>query len=115
MIKRALGVDDGYDDDNDNWLEENLTTGGTTMAQKYQDRQRKSPSNNANDINPEKIVQSKLSIISKLQKYKIGDNDKLEAIKKSLIDDGSFTQEGNDYLEEKYGEYKKMTKKDSEE
>ena len=115
MIKRALGVDDGYDDDNENWLEENLTTGGTTMAQKYQDRQRKSPSNNANDIDPEKIVQSKLSIISKLQKYKIGDNDKLEAIKKSLIDDGSFTQEGNDYLEEKYGEYKKMTKKDSEE
>ena len=111
MIKRALGVDDDYG----NWLEENLTGGGTTMAQKYQDRQRKSPSNNANDIDPEKIVLSKLSIISKLQKYKIGDNDKLEAIKKSLIDDGSFTQEGNDYLEEKYGEYKKMTKKDSEE
>jgi hypothetical protein len=111
MIKRALGVDDDYE----NWLEENLTAGGTTMAQKYQDRQRKSPSNNANDIDPEKIVQSKISIISKLQKYKIGDNDKLEAIKKSLIEDESFTQEGYDYLEEKYGEYKKMTKKDSEE
>jgi len=113
--KDELFADDGYDDDNENWLEENLTTGGTTLAQKYQDRQTKSPSNNANDIDPEKIVESKLSIIAKLQKYKMGDNDKLEAIKKSLIDDGSFTQEGNDYLEEQYAEYKKMTKKDSEE
>ena len=83
MNKRALGVDDDYD----NWLEENLTTGGTTIAQKYQDRQRKSPSNNANDIDPEKIIESKLCIIAKLQKYKMGDNDKLEAIKKSLIDE----------------------------
>ena len=107
-----MGADDDYD--YGNWLEENLTAGGTTIAQKYRDLQRKSPSNNANDIDPEKIVQSKISIISKLQKYKIGANDKLEAIKKSLIDDGSFTQEGNDYLEEKYAEYKKMTKKDSE-
>jgi len=105
----------GYDYDYKNWLEENFMAGDTPMAQKLQDLQSKSPSNNANDINPEKIVQSKLSIISKLQKYKIGDNDKLEAIKKSLIEDGSFTQEGYDYLEEKYGEYKKMTKKDSEE
>jgi len=44
----------------------------------------------------------------------MGDYDKLEAIKKSLIDDGSFTQEANDYLEEKYAEYKKISKKDPE-
>ena len=108
-----MGAD--YDYDYENWLNENLLAGNTPMTQKFQDLQSKSPSNNANDIDPEKIVQSKLSIISKLQKYKIGDNDKLEAIKKPLIEDGSFTQEGYDYLEEKYGEYKKMTKKDSEE
>jgi hypothetical protein len=32
---------------------------------------------------------------------KIGDNEKSEAIKKSLIDNDSFTQEDSDNLEEK--------------
>ncbi len=61
------------------------------------------------ETEPEKIIENKLRIISKLQEHKIGDIYKLEAIKKSLIDDGSFTLEVNDYLEKKYEEYKKLS------
>jgi len=67
-----------------------------------------SQSDNVDDIEPEQIIENKLHIISKLLEYKIGDYHKLELIKQSLITDGSFTLEDNDYLEEKYEEYKKL-------
>ena len=54
----------------------------------------------------DKIIQDKLDIISKLKESEIGDNEKLETIKKLLIENGSFTQEDTDYLEKKYAEYK---------
>jgi len=74
-----------------------------------------SQSDNVDDIEPEQIIENKLHIISKLLEYKIGDYHKLELIKQSLIVDGSFTLEDNDYLEEKYEEYKKLAKKKSDE
>jgi len=69
--------------------------------------QKDSQSDNVDDIEPKQIIENKLHIISKLLEYKIGDYHKLQLIKQSLIDDGSFTLEVNDYLEEKYEEYKK--------
>jgi len=113
--KDEFYADDDYVDDYDNKLEENLTTGNIAMEQKYQDMQTDSQSNYVDGFDPEKIIENNLRIISELQKHKIGDNDKLEAIKKSLIEDESFTQEANEYLEEKYEEYKKIAKKDPEE
>lgn len=62
------------------------------------------------EIQLDKIIENKLYIISKLQEHKIGDNEKLNAIKKSLIGDGSFTQEENEYLNTKYEEYQKTGK-----
>jgi len=38
----------------------------------------------------------------------------LEAIKKSMIADSSFSKKDNDYLQTKYEEYKKVIKKESE-
>jgi len=98
-----------YDDE-----EKGLTPRSKPIEQKFQEMQKGSLSNNVVDTEPEQIIENKLSIISKLQEYKIGDNHKLEEIKQSLIADGSFTQETNDYLEAKYEEYKKVIKKESE-
>ena len=53
-------------------------------------------------------------MISKLQERKIGNYEKLEAIKKSMIADSSFSKKDNDYLQTKYEEYKKVIKKESE-
>ena len=85
------------------------------MAPNFQEMQEDSQLDNIDDIEPEQIIENKLRIISKLQEYKIGDNHKLEEIKQLLIADGSFTQEANDYLEEKYEEYKKIAETDSDE
>lgn len=63
-------------------------------------------SDSGNSIEPYKIIENKIKMISKLQENKIGDFEKLEEIKKSMINDGSFTQADNEYLEEKYDEYK---------
>ena len=82
------------------------------MLKKFQDMQVGQESNSAKDILPPQIIKNKLRIISKLQECKIGDNDRLEAIKKSLKDGDIFTKNDNDYLETKYEEYKKTTKKD---
>ena len=85
------------------------------IEQRFQEMQKDSQSDNVDDIEPEQIIENKLHIISKLLEYKIGDYHKLELIKQSLIADGSFTIEANDYLEAKYEEYKKITKKKSDE
>jgi len=115
--KRNKGEDDEdseyyeyYDDE-----EKGLTPRSNPMAQNFQEMQASSLLDTVNDIEPEQIIENKLRIISKLQEYKIGDNHQLEQIKQSLIADGSFTQEANDYLEAKYEEYKKMAETDSEE
>ncbi len=112
--KRNSGKDDELSEDYE-YDEKNSVIEDAPLTKKFQDMQTDSQSNDVNDFDPEKIIENNLRIISELQKHKIGDNDKLEAIKKSLIEDESFTQEASEYLEEKYEEYKKITKKDSEE
>ena len=97
-----------YDDD-----EKVFTPRSKPMAPNFQEMQKDSHIENIDDIEPDQIIENKLRIISKLEEYKIGDNHKLEEIKQLLIADGSFTQEANDYLEAKYEEYKKLTKKKS--
>ena len=49
-----------------------------------------------NTLDPDDLIQNKVRMISKLQENKIGDHEKLEEIKKTLIDFGSFTKEDND-------------------
>ena len=84
------------------------------MATKFQKKQTRSQADYEKKIPLEQIIKSKVRLISKLQEHKIGNYEKLEAIKKSLIADASFTQKDNDYLETKYEEYKKVIKKESE-
>jgi len=116
VIKKRSKADDEDSEDYEYYDDEEkgLTPRSKPMAPNFQEMQAGSQLDTANDIEPEQIIENKLSIISKLQEYKIGDNHKLEEIKQSLIDDGSFTLEANDYLEEKYEEYKKVIKKESE-
>jgi len=84
------------------------------MATKFQKKQVRSQADYEKKIPLEQIIKNKVRKISKLQEHKIGDYEKLEAIKKSLLADASFTQKDNDYLETKYEEYKKVVKKESE-
>ena len=116
LIKKRSKKDDEefaeYDDDDD---EKVFTPRSKPMAPNFQEMQKDSHIENIDDIEPDQIIENKLRIISKLEEYKIGDNHKLEEIKQLLIADGSFTQEANDYLETKYEEYKKLTKKKSNE
>ncbi len=107
-------------DDDDDFVEYDhdekvFTPRSEPMAPNFQEMQKDSHIENIDDIEPDQIIENKLRIISKLEEYKIGDNHKLEEIKQLLIADGSFTQEANDYLEAKYEEYKKLTKKKSNE
>jgi len=76
-------------------------------TKKFQDMQTGSQSDSGNNMEPHKIIENKLQMISKLQENKIGDFEKLEEIKKSLINEGVFSEDDYEYLEEKYDEYKK--------
>jgi len=84
------------------------------MSTKFQNKQTLSQAGYKKQIPLEQIIKKKVRMISELQERKIGNYEKLEAIKKSLIDDATFTQKDNDYLETKYEEYKKVKKKESE-
>lgn len=64
----------------------------------------------SNTLDPEYLIQNKIRMISKLQENSVGDYEKLEKIKKDLIDYGSFTKADNDYLEEQLAEYEKIAK-----
>jgi len=84
------------------------------MATKFQNKQTRSQAGYEKKIPLEQIIKSKVRMISKLQERKIGNYEKLEAIKKSMIADSSFSKKDNDYLQTKYEEYKKVIKKESE-
>jgi len=84
------------------------------FLKKFQDLQVKEESKITDGIHPRQIIKNKLRIISELQDHKFGDNNRLDAIKKSLKTGDDFTKEDNDYLETKYDEYKKKQKNDSE-
>ncbi|MDH3676931.1 MAG: hypothetical protein OEQ12_01360 [Nitrosopumilus sp.] len=78
------------------------------IIERFQDMQAKPTSDSVKNDQLDEMIDKKVGMISKLQENKIGDYDKLEFIKKSLIDNDHFNQESNDYLEEKYEEYKKI-------
>ncbi len=85
-----------------------------SMATKFLNKQTRSQADYEKKIPLEQIIKSKIRMISKLQERKIGNYEKLEAIKKSMIADSSFSKKDNDYLQTKYEEYKKVIKKESE-
>ena len=58
------------------------------------------------DHNP--MIENKIKMILKLEKYHIGDRAKLDEIKNSLLVEGSFTKKDNDYIEKSYEQYKKI-------
>jgi len=60
------------------------------------------------------MMENKVRMVTTLQENNLGDYDRLENIKKDLIDSGTFTEESNDYLEENYEEYKKITRANEE-
>ena len=110
IIKKSNSDDDEFSDDE---FEDDSIIETSTLTPKFQDLQTGSQSDSSNGLEPHHIIEDKIQRILKLQENKIGDYNKLEAIKKSLIDDGAFTKEDNDYLEEKFKEYKKNTDNDS--
>jgi len=81
---------------------------------KFQEIHTQTDPDNVNALDPEYLIQNKVRMISKLQENKIGDNGKLEKIKKDLIDYGTFTKEDNEYLEEQFKEYEKITESKDE-
>lgn len=84
------------------------------MSEKFQDMQTRTKSKKENIQSPEQFIENKIRLISKLQENNIGDYEKLEKIKKSLIADGSFNIKDNKYIESKLEEYEKAGKKESE-
>ena len=96
-------LSEDYEDDEES--EKDILIENASISKKFEDMQ-DSQSSPTDEAQIDKIIQDKLDIISKLKESKIGENEKLEAIKKSLIENGSFTQDDTDYLEKKYAEYK---------
>jgi len=94
--------------------ENNPVIENMAIATKFQKMQTRSQADYEKKIPLEQIIKKKVRVISKLQEHNIGNYEKLEAIKKSLIADATFTQKDNDYLQTKYEEYKKVIKKESE-
>jgi len=84
------------------------------LTENFQDMQADSQ-NYQYALDAESLIESRVRMILKLQENKIGDYDRLEFIKKSLIIGGSFALEDNIYLGTKYDEYKKIVKEDSKE
>ncbi len=79
-----------------------------SITQKIHDRFGNSQPEIVKGIDPELIIENKLHLILKLEEYKIGDKTRLETIKESLITEGVFTKNDNDYIETIYEQYKKI-------
>jgi len=105
---RNKGKDDEFSEDYDDEESKNENIiENASISKKFQEMQDLT-SNNSNEVEIDEIIENKLHIITKLQEHQIGDNEKLENIKKSLVEKGSFSQEENDYLDLKYDEYKRI-------
>ena len=109
VIKKISSNDDDLDDDFEEESEEPLFENP-----EFQEIKTGTEADDANTLDPEDLIQNKVRMISKLQENKIGDHEKLEEIKKTLIDFGSFTKEDNDYLEEQFAEYEKIANPEDE-
>ena len=105
---------DELSEDYDNDAEEYSVIENAPLTKKFQDMQTETQSDSENFVPLDQVIETKIQIISILQENKIGDHAKLDSIKISLFGDGTFTQEDNEYLEEKYEEFKKISKTDSE-
>ena len=101
--KNKDDLSEDYEDDEES--NNDILIENASISKKFEDMQ-DSQSSPTDETHIDKIIQDKLDIISKLKESDIGENEKLDAIKKSLIENGSFTQEDTDYLEKKYAEYK---------
>jgi hypothetical protein len=101
--KNKDDLSEDYEDDEES--DNDILIENASISKKFEDMQ-DSQSSSTDEAHIDKIIQDKLDIISKLKESDIGENEKLDAIKKSLIENGSFTQEDTDYLEKKYAEYK---------
>lgn len=101
VIKKLGSNDDDLEDDFEEDSEEPL-------FENPEFQEIKTDADDANALDPEVLIQHKIRMISKLQENKIGENEKLEKIKKDLKDYGTFTKEDNDYLEEQFAEYEKI-------
>jgi hypothetical protein len=103
VIKKLGSNDDDLEDDFEEDSEEPLFENP-----EFQEIKTDAEADDANALDPEVLIQHKIRMISKLQENKIGENEKLEKIKKDLKDYGTFTKEDNDYLEEQFAEYEKI-------
>ncbi|HUT05802.1 MAG TPA: lamin tail domain-containing protein [Nitrosopumilaceae archaeon] len=84
------------------------------MSEKFQDMQTNKNLNKEKIPSPEQFIENKIRLILNLQENKIGDFDKLEKIKNSLMADRAFTLKDNKYIESQNEEFKNATKKKSE-
>jgi len=79
-----------------------------SIARKLQDRLVGSQSDIIKGLDLDQMIENKIRIILKLQQYKLGNYNRLEGIKKSLITDGIFTKKDNEYVESTFEQYKKI-------
>ncbi len=112
VLKRVNRNDDDYEDDE---VDDDSEMLDSLMEEKFQKIQTGTESDNTDALDPDFLIQNKVRMISKLQENKIGDHERLEEIKKTLVDFGSFTQADNEYLEEQFKEYEKIAEHNSEE
>ena len=109
IIKNSNRNDDEFSEDDE--YDDDSIIETSTLTPQFQDMQAEKQSDSIDDLQLNQIIEDKILRISKLQENKIGNYNKLENIKKSLINEGSFSQADNDYIEEKYEEYKNSNKK----
>ncbi len=112
VLKKIVRNDEDYEDDE---VDDDSAMLDSLMEEKFQKIQTGTESDDTNALDPDYLIQNKVRMISKLQENKIGDHEKLEEIKKTLEDFGTFTQADNEYLEEQFKEYEKIAEPNSEE
>jgi len=112
VLKKVGRNDEEYEDDE---IDDDSAMLDSLMEEKFQKIQTETESDNTNALDPDFLIQNKVRMISKLQENKIGDHERLDEIKKTLVDFGSFTQADNEYLEEQFKEYEKIAEHNSEE
>ena len=92
----------------DDRLEKNVQKAKKSIAKKLQNRFSDPPTEIVKGIDVNPMIENKINLILKLEKYHIGDKVKLDEIKNSLLVDGAFTKTANDYIETQYEQYKKI-------